>query len=154
MKNKNLFKYFFLVYLFIPITTYSDSIKISSERLNVSRDESVSVFLGNVYAEDSDIKLWSDKVSVFYDDNKERIYKIIAEKNIKIISDGITAYGNFSEYKIDDDELLLEGDVIVIEKNNSIQSDKLILDLANSTSIITSKPNKRVKAQINNLDND
>ena len=60
----------------------------------------------------------------------------------------MTAFGNYSKYKVDNEEILLEGDVVVIEKDNKIQSDQLILDLVNSTSIMTAKTNNRVTAQI------
>tara|TARA_Y100001970_G_C13428150_1_gene459779 strand:+ start:94 stop:504 length:411 start_codon:yes stop_codon:yes gene_type:complete len=133
---------------------YSDTIKISSEKLNVYRNNNISVFSGNVYAVDDKIELWSDEISIFYDEENKSINKIIAENNIKIIVNGVTAYGNFSEYQVDSDELLLKGDVVVIEKDNKILSDQLILDLANSTSIMTSSSNSRVTAQINKLNNE
>ena len=154
MRNKYIFCITFIICFVNLITAHSDNIKISSNKLDVSREENVAVFSENVYAEDNDMKLWSDKVSVFYDENKDSIYKIIAENNVKIIAEGVTAHGNFSEYKVNDEELLLRGNVIVIEKDNKIQSDQLILDLANSTSIMTAKTNSRVTAQINKLNNE
>ena len=150
MRNKYIFNVTFIICIFNLITAYSDTIKISSEKLNVYRDNNISVFSGNVYAKDDSIKLWSDKISVFYDDANKNINEIIAENNVKIIVNDLTAYGNFSKYQVDNEELLLEGDVIVIEKDNKIQSDQLILDLANSTSIMTAKSNSRVTAQIKN----
>ena len=99
------------------------------------------------------IKLWSDKISIFYDENKS-MYEIIAEDSIKIIVNGVTAYGNFSKYQVENEELLFEGDVVVIEKDNKIQCEKLILDLASSTSIMTAKSNSRVTAQINKFNNE
>ena len=143
-----------MICVFNLITAYSDTIKISSQKLNVYRDNNISVFSGNVYAEDDKIKLWSDKISIFYDEENKSMYEIIAEDSIKIIVNGVTAYGNFSKYQVDNEELLLEGDVVVIEKDNKIQSDQLILDLANSTSIMTAKSNSRVTAHINKLDNE
>ena len=154
MRNKYIFNVTFIICIFNLITAYSDTIKISSEKLNVYRDNNISVFSGNVYAEDDSIKLWSDKISVFYDDANKNINEIIAENNVKIIVNDLTAYGNFSKYQVDNEELLLEGDVIVIEKDNKIQSDQLILDLVNSTSIMTAKSNSRVTAQINKLNNE
>ena len=65
----------------------------------------------------------------------------IANGTVKIIINGVTAYGDFSKYQVDNEELLLEGNVVVIEKDNKIQSDQLILDLASSTSIMTAKSN-------------
>ena len=135
------------------VTAYSDTIKIWSEQLNVSRDDNISIFSGDVYAEDGRIKLWSDKISIFYNESKNGIHEITAEHNVKIIAEGITAYGNYSKYQVDNDTLIIKGNVIVIEKDNKIQSDELILDLANSTSIMTSKTNNRVTAQISITNN-
>ena len=148
MRNKYIFYVTLVIFVFNLIKAYSDTIKISSEKLNVYRESNISVFFGNVYAEDDTIKLWSDKVSIFYDETNKSMYEIIAENNIKIIVNDVTAYGNFSKYKVDNEVILLEGDVVVIEKDNKIQSDQLILDLVNSTSIMTAKTNNRVTAQI------
>ena len=154
MRNKYLFNITFVICVFNLITAHSDTIKISSEKLNVYRDNNISVFSGNVYAEDDKIKLWSDKISIFYDETNKSINEIVAENNIKIIINGVTAYGDFSKYRVDNEELLLEGNVVVIEKDNKIQSDQLVLDLANSTSIMTAKKNSRVTAQINKSNNE
>ena len=154
MKNKYIFNITFVICVFNLIAAHSDTIKISSEKLNVYRDKNISVFSGDVYAEDDRIKLWSDKISIFYDEVKKSMYEIVAENNVKIIIDGVTAYGNFSKYVVDNEEILLEGDVVVLEKDNRIQSDQLILDLTNSTSIMTANSNSRVTAKINKLNND
>ena len=154
MRNNYIFNITFLICVFNFIAAHSDTIKVSSEKLNVYRDDNISVFSGNVYAEDDTIKLWSDKISIIYHETKKSVYEIIAENNVKIIINGVTAYGDFSKYQVDNEELLLEGNVVVIEKDNKIQSDQLILDLANSTSIMTAKTNSRVTAQINKLNNE
>ena len=154
MRNKYIFKIIFVICVFNSVTLHSDTIKVSSDKLNVYRDNNISVFSGNVYAEDDKIKLWSDKISMFYDETEKSVYEIVAENNVKIIVNGVTAFGNYSKYKVDNEELLLEGDVVVVEKDNKIKSDQLILDLANSTSIMTAKSNSRVTAQINKLNNE
>ena len=154
MRNKYIFIITFIICVFDFIKVYSDTIKISSEKLNVNRDNNISVFTGNVYAEDDKIRLWSDKISLFYDMNKKGVNEIVAEKNIKIIVNGVTAYGDFSSYQVDNEEILLRGNVIVMEGDNKIESDQLILDLINSTSIMTSKTNRRVTAQINKSNNE
>ena len=154
MRNKYIFNIVFVICVFNLITAHSDTIKVSSEKLNVYRNNNISVFSGNVYAEDDTIKLWSDKISLFYDETKKSVYEIVAENNVKIIVNGVTAFGNYSKYKVDNEEILLEGDVVVIEKDNKIQSDQLILDLVNSTSIMTAESNNRVTAQINKLNNE
>ncbi len=154
MRNKYIFNLIFVICVFNSVTAHSDTIKVSSEKLNVYRNNNISVFSGNVYAEDETIKLWSDKISMFYDETEKSVYEIVAENNVKIIVNGVTAFGNYSKYEVDKEKLLLKGDVVVVEKDNKIQSDQLILDLANSTSIMTAKSNSRVTAQINKLNNE
>ena len=154
MKNKYILNIALVICLFNLSTSHSDTIRVSSEKLNIYRDNNISVFYGNVYAEDDTIKLWSDKISMFYDETEKNVYEIVAENNVKIIINEVTAYGDFSKYQVDNEELLLEGNVVVIEKDNKIQSDQLILDLANSTSIMTSKENSRVTAQIKKSTNE
>lgn len=154
MKYKYILSTVFIIYLFNLSAVYSETIKISSDNLSVERDKNISIFTGNVYAKDDKIELWSDKISIFYDETKKGVYEIIAENNVKIVANEVTAYGNFSKYQVDNQELFIEGDVVVLEKGNKIKSDQLILDLANSTSIMTAKPNSRVTAHIKNLNND
>ena len=154
MRNKFIFNIIFVICVFNLVTAHSDTIIVTSEKLNVYRDNNISVFSGNVYAEDDTIKLWSDKISMFYDETEKSVYEIVAENNVKIVVNGVTAFGNYSKYKVDNEELLLEGDVVVLEKDNKIQGDQLILDLANSTSIMTAKSNSRVTAQINKLNDE
>ena len=154
MKYKYILTTVFIIYLFNLSAVYSETIKISSDNLSVERDKNISIFTGNVYAKDDKIELWSDKISIFYDETKKGVYEIIAENNVKIVANEVTAYGNFSKYQVDNQELFIEGDVVVLEKGNKIKSDQLILDLANSTSIMTAKPNSRVTAHIKNLNND
>tara|TARA_Y100001970_G_C13873776_1_gene670356 strand:- start:39 stop:506 length:468 start_codon:yes stop_codon:yes gene_type:complete len=154
MKNKHIFNFTFIFCLFYLVAAYPDTIKISSEKLNVNRVNNISVFTGKVYAEDDKIKLWSDKLSIFYDEYEKSVSEIVAENNVKIVVNEVTAYGTFSKYKVEYEELLLEGNVVVMEKDNKIRGDQLILDLANSTSIMTAKTNSRVTAQINKLNDE
>ena len=154
MRNKFIFNITFVICVLNIITAHSDTIRVSSEKLNFYRDSNISVFSGNVYAEDNTVKLWSDKISMFYDETKKSVYEIVAENNVKIVVNGVTSHGDFAKYQVDNEELLLEGNVVVIEKDNKIQSDQLIIDLATSTSIMTANTNNRVTAQINKLNNE
>ena len=128
--------------------TYADTLKISSKQLEVVRKEGLSVFTGDVYAEDKTIKIWSEKLSVLYDDKIEKVREIIAEENVKIIRDDLEAYGDYSSYKPKINELLLSGNITVIQNNNKINCDQLTVDLENSTSIMTSSIDGRVRVKI------
>ena len=73
MRNKSIFNVTFIICAFNLITAYSDTIRVSSDKLNIYRDKNISVFSGSVYVEDAKINLWSDKISMFYDDTKKSV---------------------------------------------------------------------------------
>tara|TARA_B100000575_G_C22783727_1_gene464256 strand:+ start:189 stop:650 length:462 start_codon:yes stop_codon:yes gene_type:complete len=148
-------KFFFIkilsfIFLVSSNFSYADTLKISSKKLEVLRKEGLSVFTGNVYAVDKTMKIWSEKLSVLYDDKIEKIKEIIAEENVKIIRDDLEAYGDYSSYKPKINEMFLSGNITVIQDNNRVQCDQLTIDLESSTSIMTANNGNRVRVKIEN----
>jgi len=130
--------------------TYADTLKISSKQLEVVRKEGLSVFTGDVYAEDKTIKIWSEKLSVLYDDKIEKVREIIAEEKVKIVRDDLEAYGDYSSYKPKINDMFLSGNITLIQNNNTVQCDQLSIDLESSTSIMTANNGNRVRVKIEN----
>ena len=148
-------KFFFIkilsfIFLVSSNFSYADTLKISSKKLEVLRKEGLSVFTGNVYAVDKTMKIWSEKLSVLYDDKIEKIKEIIAEENVKIIRDDLEAYGDYSSYKPKINEMFLSGNITVIQDNNRVQCDQLSIDLDSSTSIMTANNGNKVRVKIEN----
>ena len=148
-------KFFFIkilsfIFLVSSNFSYADTLKISSKKLEVLRKEGLSVFTGNVYAVDKTMKIWSEKLSVLYDDKIEKIKEIIAEENVKIIRDDLEAYGDYSSYKPKINEMFLSGNITVIQNNNRVQCDQLSIDLDSSTSIMTANNGNKVRVKIEN----
>ena len=142
--------YIIIISLLLTINSYSNELKITSENLEVDRENRVSVFSGNVYAYNKDIKIWSERLIVKFDNTKNEIEQLNAEYSVKIIKEEITATGDIGVYYPKSEKLNLLGNVEVIEKNNYVKCDELYLDIKNSTSIMRSNSSKRVEAYINN----
>ena len=142
--------YIIIISLLLTINSYSNELKITSENLEVDRENRVSVFSGNVYAYNKDIKIWSERLIVKFDNTKNEIEQLNAEYSVKIIKEGITATGDIGLYYPKSEKLNLLGNVEVIEKNNYVKCDELYLDIKNSTSIMKSNSSKRVEAYITN----
>ena len=86
----------FLSMIYVPTISHADEIFIESEELLITREPLVNTFFGNVYAYDDEIRLWSDKVIIFYTegDNKIDIIEIIGNGrlirgNQEVLSDSI-----------------------------------------------------------------
>ena len=153
MRIINYLKFLILIYILLIKTAYSDTIQIDSEKLEILKIDGISIFTGNVYAEDKNLKLWSDKLTIYYDEKLESIINIIAEDNVKIIRLDLEAYGNQSNYILKNEELYISGNVTLIENKNKIQCEQLFVDLKNSISIMTAGKESRVTAKITKKEN-
>ena len=142
--------YIIIVSLLLTINSYSNELKVTSENLEVDRENRISVFSGDVYAYNKDIRIWSEKLIVKFDNTKNEIEQLNAEYSVKIIKDEITATGDVGVYYPKSEKLNLLGNVEVIEKNNYVKCDELYLDIKNSTSIMRTNSSKRVEAYITN----
>ena len=142
--------YIIIINLLLTLNSYSNELKVTSENLEVDRENRISVFSGDVYAYNKDIRIWSEKLIVKFDNTKNEIEQLNAEYSVKIIKDEITATGDIGVYYPKTEKLNLLGNVEVLEKNNYVKCDELYLDIKNSTSIMKSDSSKRVEALITN----
>ena len=142
--------YIIIINLLLIINSYSNELKITSENLEVDRENRVSVFSGDVYAYNKDIRIWSERLIVKFDNTENEIEQLNAEYSVKIIKEEITATGDIGLYYPKSEKLNLLGNVEVIENNNYVKCDELYLDIKNSTSIMRSNSSKRVEAYITN----
>ena len=148
MSNKSF--YIVIINLLLTVYSYSNELKVTSENLEVDRENRISVFSGDVYAYNKDIRIWSEKLIVKFDNTKNEIEQLNAEYSVKIIKDEITATGDIGVYYTKTEKLNLLGNVEVLEKNNYVKCDELYLDIKNSTSIMRGNSLKRVEATITN----
>ena len=142
--------YIIIINLLLILSSYANELKITSENLKVDRENKISIFSGDVHAYNQDIRIWSEELTVVFDDTENKVEQLNAEKSVKIIKEEITATGDIGVYYPESEILNLLGNVEVIENNNYIKCDELYLDIKNSTSIMKSNSSKRVEAYITN----
>ena len=142
--------YIIIINLLLTLNSYSNELKVTSENLEVDRENRISVFSGDVYAYNKDIRIWSEKLIIKFDNTRNEIEQLNAEYSVKIIKEEITATGDIGVYYPKSEKLNLLGNVEVIEKNNYVKCDELYLDIKKSTSIMRSNSSKRVEAYITN----
>ena len=148
MSKKNL--YIIIISLLLITNSYSNELKITSENLEVDRENRISVFSGEVYAHNKNIKIWSEKLIVKFNNAENEVEQLNAENSVKIIKEEITATGDIGLYYPKSEKLNLFGNVEVIENNNYVKCDEFYLDIKNSTSIMRGNSSKRVEAYITN----
>ena len=142
---------YLLIFNFVAVfNIYANELKINSDKLEVDRNNNVSIFSGNVYAHNQEIKIWSDILIVKINDEESNIEELNAKNKVKIINKDIIATGEIATYYPIKDILNMYGNVEVVENNNYVKCDELFLDIRNSMSIMKSTSTDRVEAFIIN----
>ena len=145
--NKFFLCLFISLILFLKIS-YSDEILIESEELVITNEPLTTTFIGDVYAFDNEIKLWSDKILILYTETKSQIDQIkcfgkskLVRENQEIISENIT-------YFAIDKKIYASGDITLTQDENVMKGNELSVDLVKSTSIMKSSQNNKVTVKI------
>ena len=139
----------FLSILFIN-SANAEKLKIISDKLEIIRTENISIFSGNVYAIENNLEIWSEKLIVTFSQDESEVREIYAEGDVKIEREELLINGNKARYNPIENKLVVLGKVEVLQNQSIILCDKIIVDLENSSSIMSSNSNKRVEALIIN----
>ena len=145
-------KYFLITFLFIFFTNAANAkqIKIISDKLEIIRTENISIFSGNVYAMEENFKIWSEKLTMKSSEDETEVKEINAYGNVKIVREELSINGDKARYDPIQNKLFVFGEVEVLQGQSIILCNKIIVDLEDSSSIMSSNSNERVEALIFN----
>ncbi|MBI4793797.1 MAG: lipopolysaccharide transport periplasmic protein LptA [Deltaproteobacteria bacterium] len=143
-------------------TTDSDApIHIEADRMVSKQNDNAIVFTGNVDARQGALTIHSDEMTVYHknqpatkstgQEGPQKIEKLYAVGNVKIVQEELVATGNSMEYFAEGRKVLLTGDTKVWQDNNLVTGEKILLDLNAGTTVVEpdSKTGGRVKAFFN-----
>jgi lipopolysaccharide export system protein LptA len=136
-------------------------IHVEADRMVSKQKDNAIVFTGNVDARQGALTIHSDEMTVYHknqpaaentgQEGPQKIDKLYAVGNVKIVQDELVATGNSMEYFAGDRKVLLTGDTKVWQNNNLVTGEKILLDLNAGTTVV--EPDKknggRVKAFFN-----
>jgi lipopolysaccharide export system protein LptA len=154
-----------LLLLILPFNSFAfiegkgskDPIEITANELLVYKKRNQAIFIGNVKAVQKDTTLFSDKMVVKYKNNNsakqsEKIEKIDAEGNVKIITPKEIATGKRGTYQADNGIFKLFDEVKLQQEGAELFGDVFIHDTKTGKSDLLSngskKPKERAKAII------
>jgi lipopolysaccharide export system protein LptA len=121
-----------------PIDTTAP-IEINADSLEVLQAEQVAVFSGNVDAVQGDLRLQAAELRVHYDAGSAtggEISRLNARGNVHVSSAGETARGDTAIYNVLEEEVTMEGNVVLTQGSNVIQGNRLVIDLTTGRSRI------------------
>ena len=140
----------FFIFLFLLFSNLANAkqIRITSDKLEILREDNISIFSGNVYAIENSLEIWSQKLFVLSNKDQTKIKEINAQDDVKILKNGLSVRGNKAKYLPTDNTLAVVGQVKVMQNEDIILCDEIVVDLTNSSSIMKSHSNERVEALI------
>ena len=147
--NKFFLCLFISLILFLKIS-YSDEILIESEELVITNEPLTTTFIGDVYAFDNEIKLWSDKILILYTETESQIDQIKCFGNSKLVRENQEIISENITYFVIDKKIYAKGDIILTQDENVMKGNELSVDLVKSTSIMKSNQNSKVIVKIKN----
>ncbi len=150
-------------------------IEITSDALQVLQQNNKAIFTGHVIAVQGDVRIKSEKMTVFYKGQeassndsktekkaasvtpaKSSIEKIVVENNVFLSTPQETAKGENGLYDVVNNKVYLNGNVVLTRDKNVLKGDKLVYDFktgkselnagASATETGTTGKPQRVKA--------
>lgn len=113
----------------------SQPIKISADALEVRQNEQVAIFTGSVDAQQGDMRMQAQKLTVTYDPNAEdnaqagAIKRVQAEGDVFISSPAETASGNWADYDVAAAMIRMGDSVTLTQEKNVIAGGQLSINL-------------------------
>ena len=145
----------------------SSPIQIEADRMESVQEESIVRFSGQVEAKQDDLIIHADQMTVDYvkppidsqaavtgettgGSNQQKINKIVAAGNVKIVQKDWVAVGNSMDYMADERKVILTGNAKAWQGKNMVAGEIIILYLDEGKSVVerSNEEGERVKALI------
>ncbi len=118
-----------LFYSMLPVHAFAEQVDkktenkpivITSETLTADNKNNTAVFEGSVVAKTDDITMYSDAMTVFYDNVKSKINRIHAVGNVKVINNARALFSDEAIYFDSEGKIIFSGNPKVVEGDNVI----------------------------------
>ena len=99
---------------------------------------------------EDNLNIWSEKLIITSSKDEKKVKEINAHGNVKIVREELSISGDKARYDPMQNKLFVFGKVEVLQNQSIILCDKIIVDLEDSSSIMSSYSDKKVEALIIN----
>jgi len=145
-------------------------LQVTAARLEADQTKGIVIFSGSVKAVHGDATLYSDELRVYFkpkpeppkgaakppqekadqsplgDVGAEKIDRIVAKGNVRMVQEDRVATGDEAIYYKDRDEVVLTGNPQLWRAENTLKGERIIFNLATNKVLVESSPQRRVEA--------
>ena len=141
-----------LIYFSLIFSLASKSeIEITAATMEWNKEDNIAIAIGEAKAIQGNNILYANKIIVFFNKKKdiESISKLDASGNVKFIKEDQIATGDNAIYYVENENILMKGNVTLQREDSVMLGDELSIDLKTSSSKLTSKKNEKVRVKYN-----
>lgn len=109
---------------------------ITSRTLTADNKNNTAVFEGSVIAKTDDMTIYSDKMTVFYDNSQSTIKKIEAFGNVKVQRKERAIFSDEAIFIDNEKKIILRGSPRVVEGENVITGTQIIFFLEEDRAVV------------------
>jgi len=102
-------------------------IVITSQTLTADNSNKTAVFEGSVVATKEDLTIYSDKMTVYYDNSEGKIKKIYAVGNVKAHKGDRVIFSDEATYLEDEKKIVFTGNPRAVEGDNVVTGTQITL---------------------------
>ena len=121
------------------------ALEITADQLSVNQQDGTAIFDGNVVIGQGVMRLAAGRVLVVYAAGDQKIERLEATGGVTLVNGNDAAEAERAEYSIVNNEVVMNGNVLLTQGRNSLTSESMTLDLATGTA----RMNGRVKTILN-----
>ncbi|MBI4654099.1 MAG: lipopolysaccharide transport periplasmic protein LptA [Nitrospirae bacterium] len=120
----------------VVTTNEKKPIVITSQTLIADNKSNTAVFEGSVVAKTGDIIIYSDKMTVFYDNSQKNITKIYASGNVVAHKKERAIFSKEATYFGEEEKIVFTGEPRAVEGENIVTGTQIIYFLKDDRSIV------------------
>ncbi|MBI5664618.1 MAG: lipopolysaccharide transport periplasmic protein LptA [Nitrospirae bacterium] len=99
---------------------------ITSETLTADNKNSTAIFEGAVVAKTDNVTIYADKMTVFYDNARNKVTKIQALGHVKVHKDETALFSDEATYLEEDQKIIFTGNPKAVNGENVISGMQII----------------------------
>ncbi|WP_299348958.1 lipopolysaccharide transport periplasmic protein LptA [uncultured Shimia sp.] len=109
-------------------------VEITADSLSLNQTDGTALFQGNVLIIQGTMRMTAPEVLVFYNEDTSGISRLETDGGrVLIVKDGDAAEADVANYNIEDGIVVMTGDVLLTQGNNTLNSNRMTADLNNGT---------------------
>ncbi|MBI5739288.1 MAG: hypothetical protein HZA16_01095 [Nitrospirae bacterium] len=109
---------------------------ITSRTLTADSKNNTAVFEGSVIAKTEDVTIYSDKMTVFYDNSESKIKQIEAAGNVKVHSKERAIFSDEAIYLDEERKIIFRGNPKAVEGENVITGTQIIFFINDDRAVV------------------